>query len=139
MQLRQAAMRQEQALIERFAQEAEKLHQRVTQLRAEELQLLARDARLAPNNTDVLYRYGLALYLNGRQEEAAQVLESGAAKEQHSPRFLYALALLYQKLKQYDKAIEKARRLIELSPTNTDYQSLLESLQKEQGIPSSSP
>ena len=43
---------------------------RVAELRAAELPLLGRDAALAPENARVQYRYGLALYLAGRMDEA---------------------------------------------------------------------
>ena len=39
--------------------------QEAAQLRREELELLARDARLLPRNAAIQYRYGLSLYLNG--------------------------------------------------------------------------
>ncbi|GIW95559.1 MAG: cytochrome c [Pirellulaceae bacterium] len=97
-QWQQALIARNQAQAQSLAGPMADLQLQVTELRSQELELLARDARLAPDNPDVLYRYGLALYLNGRADEAAQVLERGAQLERRTSRFPLALALLYEKL-----------------------------------------
>ena len=54
------------------------LDAKVQQLRRDELPLLARDAELAPQIAPVQYRYGLALYLDGQIERAADQLRKAA-------------------------------------------------------------
>ncbi len=100
----------------------------IAHLRSEELRLLARDARLAPENPDVLYRYGLALYLAGRSQEAAEVLERGLLLERYPTRFRLALALLYEKLEHWDQALEQTEKLLQADPDNPEYQQLKERL-----------
>ncbi len=68
------------ALLERLAENAspalaQKYINRASELRSEELPLLERDAALAPDNADLQYRYGLALYLNGDLEAAMKQLQ----------------------------------------------------------------
>ncbi|MEM9589293.1 MAG: hypothetical protein AAGA03_18580, partial [Planctomycetota bacterium] len=67
-------------------------------LRRAELPFLARDAKLVPDNAEVQYRYGLALYLNGDSEEA---LERLVKASQLAPDFedaALAVKLLREKL-----------------------------------------
>ncbi len=67
------------SLLERVAEQtrgpqARQFIDRANELRKAELPLMARDASLAPDNADVQYRYGLALYLNGDHEAALNQL-----------------------------------------------------------------
>ena len=64
----------------------------------EELPLLERDANLAPENASVQYRFGLALYLAGRMNEALERLETAAELEPDVPDFTRARDLLKQKI-----------------------------------------
>ncbi len=74
------------------------LRRRVDELRSGELPLLARDAKLAPKNAAIQYRYGLALYLANRLEEAMQQLEKAVELEPEVEDFKQARDLLKQKL-----------------------------------------
>lgn len=85
---------------------------KVKQLRKQELPLLARDAKLAPEIGQLQYRYGLALYLDsqvkaeaGENELAAvqlkaaeQKLKRAAELEPNNEQFALALRLLREKL-----------------------------------------
>ncbi len=73
---------------------------RVSELRAAELPLLGRDAALAPENAPVQYRYGLALYLAGRMDEAMTFLERAVELEPDVGDFRQARDLLKEKLQQ---------------------------------------
>lgn len=91
------------SLLERLAQErpgpeADRRLERVRELRQEELPLLARDASLAPENADVQYRYGLALYLAGDHEAALGQLERTVELAPDVPTFRTALELLREKM-----------------------------------------
>ena len=72
--------------------------ERVSRLRAQELPLLGRDADLTPDNAPVQYRYGLALYLAGRLEEAMDRLEMAVELEPDIPTFRQARDLLKEKV-----------------------------------------
>ena len=69
-------------------------------LRGEELPLLERDAKLAPENASVQYRLGLALYLAGRMADAMEKLELATKLEPDVPDFKQARDLLKEKLEQ---------------------------------------
>jgi len=77
---------------------AEALTARATELRREELPLLARDAELAPRNAFVQYRYGLSLYLDGQETAALVQLEKAVALDPTNPTFQQAVTLLREKL-----------------------------------------
>lgn len=110
---------------------ADALRGRVTQLRREELDLLARDAKLLPENGALRYRYGLSLYLHGRLDEAERELNAAVQNSPNMPDFILGLALLYQKQQKFEAAIPYARRLTELRPNSLEYEQLLNDLQAQ--------
>jgi tetratricopeptide (TPR) repeat protein len=80
--------------------QAAELMKRVAQLRAGELPLLARDAGLAPDNAQIQYRYGLALYLAGNMEDAMRQLNRAVKLTPENGDFRQARDLLREKLQQ---------------------------------------
>jgi tetratricopeptide (TPR) repeat protein len=62
------------------------------------LPLLARDAQLAPNNAQVQYRYGLALYLRGDLQGALRQIELATKLDPKADEFALALKLLREKI-----------------------------------------
>lgn len=84
------------------------------QLRAAELPLLERDARLAPQLVEVQYRYAMGLYLNGRESDAEKVLLAASQLSPSSPRVWLALMLLYEKQKRTEDARKAREKLEEL-------------------------
>ncbi len=68
------------------------------QLRKEELPLLGRDAKLAPENAPVQYRYGLALYLDGDYKGALKQLERAVELDPSVEVYQTALRLLREKI-----------------------------------------
>ncbi len=93
------------SLLERLVREmpavqAAQLMGRVAELRAAELPLLGRDASLAPDNAGVQYRYGLALYLAGKMDEAMKLLDRAVELEPEVSDFRQARDLLKEKLQQ---------------------------------------
>ena len=100
-------------------------------LRAEELVLLARDARLVPDSASLQYRYGLSLYLNGRQEEAEEALTTACRLEPNSPDFLLALTLLCRKQRRWVKALRCAEGLVKLRPDDRSYQQVLQDIRAQ--------
>lgn len=78
--------------------EAAKFSERSKELRKEELPLLGRDAKLAPDLGAIQYRYGLALYMDGQNELAMKQLETAVELEPENQDFATALKLLKEKL-----------------------------------------
>lgn len=80
--------------------ERETILQRVKTLRKQELPLLARDAKLAPQIAGIQYRYGLLLYLDGQLDEALTQLEKAVTLEPENGDFRTAVELLKQKMSE---------------------------------------
>jgi tetratricopeptide (TPR) repeat protein len=77
---------------------------RIKELRAEEMVLLGRDAKLAPANPDIQYRYGLSLYLNGKYDESLRYLQRAVELAPDNPQFQLAVRLLMEKLESTPSA-----------------------------------
>jgi len=77
---------------------AEQLLTEAKKLRQEELALLARDARLAPEIAAVQYRYGMSLYLDGQHDKALAVLERAAALRPDIEQYALAVKLLREQI-----------------------------------------
>jgi Flp pilus assembly protein TadD len=107
------------------------LQQEIDQLRAEELELLKRDADLLPNNANLQYRLGLALYLAGQNDEAERRLQKAVDRDPADVNFLMALVLLQERLEKNADAKANARRLYELAPTPVHE----EILRRVEGLP----
>ena len=90
----------ERVLQQSGPQQREALMQRIEQLRNEELPLIARDAALAPENAGIQYRYGLALYLAGKIEQALEQLELAVKLAPDVADFRQARDLLMQRINQ---------------------------------------
>jgi tetratricopeptide (TPR) repeat protein len=127
-QATQAASMRDIATASALAERADQYRGEVTKLRVEELNFLARDAKLLPGNAALQYRYGLALYLQGWEKDAEAALTKAAELEPRTPDFLLALALLYQKQQRFDKAVPLADKLVVLRPENTMYVQLRDDL-----------
>ena len=101
------------------------------QLREQELPFLARDAKLAPSNAPIQYRYGLSLYLHGQLEEAEAALLRAVALEPNTHDFPLAVALLYQKQSRFREAIKYCERVVQLRPNDATYRQLLVELRQK--------
>lgn len=112
------------------AQAIARARREAKKLRADELPLLERDARLSPRAVAVQYRYAMALYLSGDEERAEATLRSTLEVDPHSESVLYALTLLYEKQQKWDEAERAARTLVELQPTNGGYAELLQQVRR---------
>ena len=67
-------------------------------LRLQELPLLGRDAKLAADNAHLQYRYGLALYLSGKWQEARAQLQTAVRLAPDVEVYRTVLQLLEQKI-----------------------------------------
>jgi tetratricopeptide (TPR) repeat protein len=121
----QAASRGDTAAAEKAAAEANRLRQEATRLRREELDLFARDARLAPEAPFVQYRYGMLLYLHRRYDEAEQALRKAHDLEPNNPQFLLGLVLFFKERNRPQQALPLAEQLFKLRPQDATYQQVL--------------
>lgn len=126
-----AGLLEQMAQSERDEMTRSKLVERVAVLRREELELLARDAKLAPTNAMIRYRFGLSLYLQGRLDDAQAELREAVRLAPNTSDFVLALALLYQKLNRLDDAIQQVKRLNEIRPEDPTFKQLLAELQQQ--------
>lgn len=110
---------------------AQKLHERVVELRKEELPLLGRDAGLAPDNAAIQYRYGLSLYLHGKHDESEKALARAVELEPNTPDFVLGLALLHRQQKKFDESLAQIDRLLVLRPTDQTYKQLRSEVRQE--------
>jgi tetratricopeptide (TPR) repeat protein len=122
---RQAEMLGNRRALEQAAAEAADSRQEAARLRREELDCLARDARLVPDSAAVQYRYGMLLYLHRRMDEAEAALCAAAELEPNTPQFLLGLTLFYKQLGKFDLARPLAERLVALRPQDPVYRQVL--------------
>ncbi|WP_436716117.1 cytochrome c3 family protein [Roseiconus lacunae] len=88
------------SLYERIAgsvppEEGERYQQAATKLRDQNLELLARDAKLAPEIAPVQFQYGLALYLDGQLDAALAQLQLASELAPENAQF----KVVYEELK----------------------------------------
>ncbi len=114
------------ALLERTNRQAE-----ADSLRHEELELMVRDSKLAPDDAGLQYRLGLAFYLNQRMDEAEAAMSRAVALAPQDNNYRLALALLYQKLENYQAAIGQIQQMLETEPNNATYLQLRSDLQRQ--------
>lgn len=104
----------------------------IERLRREELELLARDARLVPESAAIQYRYALALYLDGQPEPAEQALREACRLEPENDQFLHFLVLFLDKYERYNEALTAANRLVQLRPGVPAYVRLVQEIRDRQ-------
>jgi tetratricopeptide (TPR) repeat protein len=104
----------------------------VRRLRAEEVELMERDAKIAPNNAAIFYQLGMLRYLLGDYEKSQTALETASKLAPHSYDFLMALALIHEKRyevsneeSQFNSAVEVLKKLNEMRPEDPRAQQIL--------------
>jgi cytochrome c-type biogenesis protein CcmH/NrfG len=94
----------------------------IRRLRAEEAELLERDASLAPDNAQIHYQLGLLRYLLGRLDEAQTALTEASRLAPQNFDYLMALALLHEKRYELSGAEEQLRAAAETLKQMNDLQ-----------------
>jgi tetratricopeptide (TPR) repeat protein len=104
----------------------------IRRLRQEEVELLKRDAKLAPDNAGVFYQLGLQQNLLENLDGAQEALRAAAEKAPHVYQFKWALALLYEKryslkgdASDFNHAIDLLRQCNEMEPNDRQAQLVL--------------
>ena len=85
-------------------------------LRREELDLLERDARLAPDNAAIQHRLGLSQYLLGWRKEAEKSLRAAALLEPTNPNYVYVLSIFLRDTGRPEEALTLVDQLLEQHP-----------------------
>jgi tetratricopeptide (TPR) repeat protein len=115
------------------AEAAANISQEVASLRRDELNNLARDAKLLPDSAPIQYRYGLALYLHDQRDKAETALKRAVELEPETAQFVFALSLFYQKYEQYELALSYADKLVRLQPDAQNYRDFRNELRTQAG------
>lgn len=131
---RRIAQQNREAAIDSIMQ-SQKLRERVAELRKGELPLLGRDAKLAPENAAIQYRYGLSLYLHGEHDQAMTALANAVRLEPNTPDFVLALALLHRQQGDLVNALKQIKRVLELRPNDRSYQQLYNEVRQQASQP----
>lgn len=132
---RQLAQQRQMEAVEDLAGDIARYRIRAEDYRADELPNIARDARLAPDNAAIIYRYATSLYVNGQLEEAEKQLDRTLELEPRNPQYLLMQGLLQRKLKNYDRALQLIRKLMNEVPGNRQYEQLYREIRIEQDMP----
>lgn len=118
-------------LLQQFGADADE----IGRLRREEADLLQRDARLAPDNPEILYQLGLLRYLLGEFDAAQTALTSACELAPQSHAYCMALALLQERRyeltgdeRYFNAAVRTLVRLNELVPNDPQARQILQRL-----------
>jgi tetratricopeptide (TPR) repeat protein len=79
---------------------------------------LALEAQNQPDNLDVQYRYGWALFSLGRVQEAKRIFEQGHAKWPDAIEFLYGLGMIGKTSGDMQQARENFKLAVEKEAVN---------------------
>jgi tetratricopeptide (TPR) repeat protein len=123
----------EQAAYEQSPATAEAKQQAARKLREEGTKLLARDIGFAPQSAPLRHRYGLALYLLGRLDEAEAALAEASRLDPNSAESLLMLTLLYERREKWPQALEHAERLVKLRPQDAQFRQVYENIRAAVG------
>ena len=98
----------------------------IKRLRTEELPLLARDVELLPSEPSIQYRYGLALYVAGKNETAVEHLVKAAELEPETSAYAQAAAMMYESLENWPEALKWGEQAVRTSGGDTQAQLILD-------------
>lgn len=104
----------------------------IRRLREEEVNLLERDAQLAPESAHIMYQLGLLRYLLDELDGAETALAAACNLAPQNYEFLMALALLQERRfelsgdeRQFDAAVQSLEKLNELHPADARARQIL--------------
>jgi tetratricopeptide (TPR) repeat protein len=107
------------------AAKAKATPEEIRKLREEEAELLARDAKLLPNDAGVRYMRGRILYLLDRQEEARQAFIDACELAPNEYDYWLWLALICEKQERWDQSVKALQRMAQLRPAADDWKGIL--------------
>lgn len=129
-------------LLQQFSADADE----IGRLRREEASLLQRDAKLAPDNAEILYQLGLLRYLLGELDSAQDALTSACELAPQSHAYCMALALLQERRYEltgdegyFKAAVRTLVRLNEIGPNDPQARQILQRLRATRESRNASP
>jgi len=90
-------------------------------LRRQELDLLERDAQLAPGNAAIQHRLGLSQYLLGWRKEAEASLRAAAMLEPSNANYTYVLGIFLRDMGRPEEALALVDQLLEQQPNVAEF------------------
>ena len=106
----------------------------VNRLREEEVELLTRDAKLLPGNSQPLYRKGMLLFLLDRPEETREAFEAACRIGPNSFDNWLALALICERQEAWDRALEALAQMHQLRPGDPAIAGILQRIRAAGGL-----
>jgi tetratricopeptide (TPR) repeat protein len=97
----------------------------IRRLRAQEVDLLARDAKLLPNDATPRYDRGLLLYLLNDLDAARESFQDAVRVDPFHYTAYMALALICEKQERWEEAAEAIKRMAKLQPQAQDWRAVL--------------
>lgn len=111
-------------------QEAKGSEEEIKRLREEEVELLARDAKLLPSDASVRYLRGRVLYLLKREDEARQAFIEACELAPNEYEYWLFLALICEKQERWEQAVMAIQRMAQLQPQARDWPEILTRIKK---------
>lgn len=111
-----AANRGDEAGIEAALGPIPSLSYEADKLRREELDLLERDARLAPTNAAIQHRLGLSQHLLGWRKEAETSLRRATLLEPENTHYTYILAIFLRDMGRPEEALDLVDQVLAREP-----------------------
>ena len=96
------------------------------------INLLSLAYEQAPQRADIAYAYAISLNDTGRQPQALAILKKTLEDAPNDVQVLEALATLYRDQRDFDKALNYARRLQQLLPDNPGIRGFVQQLEAAQ-------
>ena len=106
----------------------------VKRLREEEVDLLTRDAKLLPGNSQPHYRQGMLLFLLDRTEEAREAFEAACRIGPNSFDNWLALALICERQQDWPRALESLAQMHQIRPGDPAITGILERIRAAGGL-----
>ncbi len=107
----------------------------VRRLREEEVELLTRDARLLPGQSQPLYQRGMLQYLLGRVDEARASFDEACRLSPNSYANWMALALICEHQQDWDHALQALSHMHKLRPDDPAIRGILQRIHQAGGLP----
>ncbi len=106
------------------AEKAKATPEEIRRLREEEVDLLARDAKLLPGDAAVRYMRGRLLYLLDRQDEARQAIIESCELAPNEYEYWLWLALICEKQERWEQSVKALQRMAQLRPEAEDWKGI---------------